>query len=364
MKTYSYKELENKKFIKLSNEYLNSKFIKKYSIDSILILSILLKNYTNRGEIVFSINYLLDELNIAKTNTNRMNKVKQILNSLAKDKVFSTNVDFMSIKNDDIVRVDYDLVDKNFTIVYDFEVEEILNADTTADKYAMFYLFVFVKYRLNTSTKVMFWSIKNMCKEINTKSNKTVMGYIDVLEEIRLIKVGKVGTRVFLDGSTKKANNIYGLGYLEDTDNILQKQMDSYKEELKEKQIKIEQGKKAGKQTSIKLRLNTLWKKYNDEDITDDEIEELKKLQKKYYEFIKLDDEKVENTPFIIFDDDEVVDEVSSTEIEEIIDSGSGVDTIDSENNPLKSFGNLKESKKHFGKPILQKDWLILKQVK
>ena len=126
-------------------------------------------------------------------------------------------------------------------------------------------MFVFI-YILNTSTKVMFWSIKNMCKEVNTKSNKTVLNYIDVLEEIRLIKVGKVGTRVFLDGSTKKANNIYTLGYLEDTDNILQKQMDSYKEELK-------------------------------------------KLQKKYYEFIKLDDEKVENTPFIKLDD-----EVSSTE--------------------------------------------------
>lgn len=319
MKTYSYKELENEKYIKLSNEYFNSKFIKKYSIDSILILSILLKNYTNRGEIVFSLNYIFTELNIAKTNTNRMNKVKQILNSLVKGKVFNTDIDFMNIKNDDIVRVSYNLVDKNFTMVYDFEVEEILNADTTADKYAMFYLFVFIKYRLNTSTKVMFWSIKNMCKEMNTKSNKTVMGYIDVLEEIRLIKVGKVGTRVFLDGSTKKANNIYTVGYLADTDNILQKQMDSYKEQLEEKQVKLEQGKKAGKQTSIKLRLNTLWKKYNDEDITDDEIEELKKLQKKYYEFIKLDEEKVENTPFIIFDDDddEVITKAMTTEKED-----------------------------------------------
>lgn len=314
MKTYSYEELKNEKFIKLSNDYLNREFIRKHNIDSIFILSILLKNYTNRGEIVFSINYLLDELNIAKTNTNRMNKVKQILNSLAKGKVFNTDIDFMEIKNDDIVRVDYDLVDKNFTIVHDFEVEEILNADTKVDMYAMFYLFVFIKYRLNTSTKVMFWSIKDMCKEMNTKSNKTVMGYIDVLEEIRLIKVGKVGTRVFLDGSTKKANNIYGLGYLIDTDNILQKQMDSYKEELKEKQIKLEQGKKAGKQTSIKLRLNTLWKKYDDEDITDDELKELKEKQKKYYEFIEFDEEKVANTPFISFNDDEVVNSLMSAE--------------------------------------------------
>lgn len=317
MKTYSYEELKNEKFIKLNDDYLNREFIKQHSIDSILILSILLKNYTNRGEIVFSINYLLDELNITKTNTNRMNKVKQILNSLAVAKVFSTDIDFMSVKNDDIVRVNYGLVDKNFTMVYDFEVEEVLNADTTIDKYAMFYLFVFIKYRLNTSTKVMYWSIKDMAREMNTKSNKTILNYTDVLEDIGLIKIGKVGTRVFADGSTKKANNIYGLGYLVDTDNILQKQMDSYKEELKEKQIKLEQGKKAGKQTSIKLRLNTLWKKYNDEDITDDEIEELKKLQKKYYEFIKLDDEKVENTPFIEFDDDEVVDSLTSTEKED-----------------------------------------------
>lgn len=311
MKTYSYKELENEKFIKLSNEYFNSKFIKKYSIDSILILSILLKNYTNRGEIVFSLNYLFTELNIAKTNTNRINKIKQILNSLAKDKVFSTNVDFMSIKNDDIVRVDYELVKKHFTIVYDFEVEEILNADTKVDMYAMFYLFVFIKYRLNTNTKVMYWSIKDMAREMNTKSNKTVLNYIDVLEEIGLIKVGKVGTRVFLDGSTKKANNIYTLGYLVDTDNILQKQMNYYKEQLAEEQIKIEKGKKQGKQTSVKLKLNTLWKKHDDGDTTDEELKMLEKLEKEYYEFIKFDEDKVEETPFILFKP------VVTTEIEE-----------------------------------------------
>ena len=295
---------------------MNREFLKQHNIDSILILSILLKNYTNRGEIVFSINYLLDELRIKRTNTNRINKVKQILNSLVKDNVLNTNIDFMSIKNNDIVRVDYELVKDNFTIVYDFEVEEILNADTTIDKYAMFYLFVFIKYRLNTNTQVMYWSIKDMAKEMNTKSNKTVLGYIDMLEEIGLLKIGKVGMRVFADNTIKQANNIYTLGYLEDTDKILQEQLSRYKAELNEHSIKIEQGKKSSEQTSIKLKLNNLWKKYDDEDITDDEIGELKKLQKKYYEFIKLDDEKVKNTPFILFDENKVIDTSSGTEQE------------------------------------------------
>ena len=144
MKTYSYKELEQQKFIKLNNDYLNREFIRQHNIDSVLILSILLRNYTARGEIVFNINYLLDVLEVKKTNTNRINKIKHTLNSLAATKVLDTGIDFMSIKNDDIVRVDYELAKEHFTIVYDFEVDAILNADTTVDKYAMFYLFVFI----------------------------------------------------------------------------------------------------------------------------------------------------------------------------------------------------------------------------
>lgn len=328
MKTYSYKELEQQKFIKLNNDYLNREFIRQHNIDSVLILSILLRNYTARGEIVFNINYLLDVLEVKKTNTNRINKIKHTLNSLAATKVLDTGIDFMSIKNDDIVRVDYELAKEHFTIVYDFEVDAILNADTTVDKYAMFYLFVFIKYRLNVNTQVMYWSIKDMAREMNTKSNKTVLGYIDTLEKIGLIKVANVGTRVFADNSVKQANNIYTLGYLEDTDEILQEQLNRYKAELDEHNVKVEKGKKQSEQTSIKLRLNNLWEKYHDNNITDEELRELKKKQKKYYEFIKFDKEKVKNTPFIDFSDTAVAKKTKSFSSNDNMNSMSSTDKL------------------------------------
>lgn len=298
---YTYCELENEKFIKLNNQYINKKFILEHGIDSILILAAMLKCYTVRGEIIFNLNYLLSELGIKINNTTRINKVRLILYSLASANIIKTDIDFMTVSNNTTIRFDYDMSVDDFTIVYDFEIDNILNFDCKVDKYSLFYLFVFIKCKINPASKVMYWSILDMANELNTKSNKTIINYIDVLKEIGLIKVDNVGMRVFTNGDVKNSNNIYTLGYLEDSELILAKQKDKYKSELEEHNIRLENGKKSKQQTSVKLKLNSLWNKYYGEIITDSEMDSLYKLEEEYYNYIKLDEEKLNNTKFVLY---------------------------------------------------------------
>lgn len=341
---YNYKELKNKKFIKLNNKYLNSEFIKKYSIDSVLIMSILLRNYTIRGEIVFSLNYLFNELNIKNTNTNRMNKVRQVLSLLAQDNILNTDINFTTIKKDTVVRVDYDLTKKDFTIIYDFEVDTILNVNTRVNKYAMFYLFAFMKYRLNTNTKVMYWSIEDMSKAMNTKSNKTVIKYIKILEKIGLIKSDNVGMRVFKDNSIKQCNNVYTLAYLEDADKIIKQ----HKLKLAEKKIKVVKGKTSNQKRKIKQKLNLLWKKYKNKTITNDELKELKKYEQQYYKLyknnpsklaeikfitIEVDEEDLETKKYVIKDDNVIDSKTGEIVKQEDLENANNYIFVDSEDN-------------------------------
>lgn len=167
-----------------------------------MILAILSRVYSIRKEFVFSLRYLFGLLNIPLNKTDRRNKVVNSINSMLNTSLTSeTNIN-------DFIFIPYTVSPSQYLIITDLEVDTILKYDRPIDKYSLFNTYATIKRYVNHNTKTSFPSISRIMTITNIVSNNTVMRYVDILEELELIKCTK-GGYVIKEGKVRRSNNTY-----------------------------------------------------------------------------------------------------------------------------------------------------------
>jgi len=313
MKTYE--QLENEKFVFVDNKFFTKEYQEQYGIESILILALIQKNLLIRGQYIFNLQYLFDVLDIKKNNSTQQKKIKDCLVQLQKDNIIISDVDISKINNNQLIYVDIDIPETDYTAIYDFELDAIVNCKEE-NVYNLFNMFTFLKYRIGIKG-YCYWNQTDIAYSIGLKSRKVISRMVDVLEkELKLIITDNVGTKKFKDGSVKESNYMYAMNY-KGSKELLKTKKEEYKQELIEDGIRITNNQTANDKRSLKGRVNylrNLYHGYYDENISDDEVEELRQKEEEYWELIKNDEDLVEKRidEFVLFNP--TVDKVSSTE--------------------------------------------------
>lgn len=278
MKTYS--ELEDMNFVFIDNDFFTDKYISTYGIESALILAIIQRNLLIRGQYIFSFNNLFDCLGIKSTNSIHRKKIKNILIQMQKDNIIVSDTDLSSGNNSQFIFIDIKLKDEDYTIIYDFELDSILNYQNE-NTYNLFNAFVFLKYRSGVK-KYCYWSQDDIATSIGLKTRQVVSSLIDILDkELDLILVAEGDTRILKNGTIQESNNMYSMNY-EGHQEILKIKKEEYNQQLLDEGVKTYTSKKANSKRSLKQKINHLNKKVEDGTITNDELDLFDKLNEEY----------------------------------------------------------------------------------
>lgn len=279
MKTYE--QLENEKFVFVDNKFFTKEYQEQYGIESILILALIQKNLLIRKLYIFNLQYLFDVLGVKSNNSTQQKKIKDCLVQLQKDNIIISDVAISKVNNNQLIYVDIDIPETDYTAIYDFELNAIVNCKKE-NVYNLFNMFTFLKYRIGIKG-YCYWNQTDIAYSIGLKSRKVISRMVDVLStELKLILVDNVGTKKFADGSVKESNNMYAMNY-KGSKELLQMKKEEYKEELKQDGIRITNNQTANDKRSLKGRVNylrNLYHGYYDENISDDEVEELRQKKK------------------------------------------------------------------------------------
>ena len=188
--------------ITIGYEKITQKYISEYGQESLLVLALLSRHYTIRHEIVFNFKYLFDNLSIKPNRKEQKNKIIQCVGNM-----FNTDIDF-NININQIIALPYEISKDQYLIITDEEVDKILSYDKRVDKFSLFNTYVTIKRYVNYYTGTAYPSIKTIMDITNTISNNTILKYIKILEELKLIDCERSDFIVNDDG-VRKANNTY-----------------------------------------------------------------------------------------------------------------------------------------------------------
>lgn len=171
-----------------------------------LILAVLSRSYTIRKEVVFSLKYLFDTLGIP---LNKKDRKDNIIKSINKMLGYGINYDTEIYKQ---LFIPYETPKSQYLIITDREVNTILNYNKRIDKYSLFNTYVTIKRYVNHETNTAFPSIRTIMDITNVVSNNTILKYIEILEELKMLKCERSGF-IITDDGIRKANNTYTILY-------------------------------------------------------------------------------------------------------------------------------------------------------
>lgn len=208
--------------VTISDSFINEDFLKLNGKESLAITSLLSRRTTLRSKIdineikwhqvCFSMKYLYNHLNIQLNRKIQKDNVIKSLDQLIYSGVFANDngVDLKDIDVNCDFELSYRLVDKGFTMIYDYEFDEIFSYSAQRiDRYDLFNTYMVIKKYSDNDTKESYPSFDYMMSICNIGSYSTIAKYINILIELGLICCirGKAYTDVY--GEVKKSNNIY-----------------------------------------------------------------------------------------------------------------------------------------------------------
>ncbi len=272
-------------------EQYNSKFTDGH----LLVLVYMQKYKTYAGQMDFCIGWLLEDL---KINRNSLGEIIQYFNDLIDWKLIVLLNKTKTITKNTRLQVKLNNYKHRFTQVQLSVFDKIFGLDIDIRvKKTMLFLYVDIASWIDTK-RYCYTSYFYFKKDLGTTSDNRINETLTLLKDNHIIDYENVG-QVLIDGKIQQGNNIYVLCSDENYKEILRKGIDNRKKQLEEGKAKIFEGKRSNKMRSLKQKLNVLWKKYDDNNITDTEFEELSKVEKEYYEFIKFDKEKMTEIIFV-----------------------------------------------------------------
>lgn len=188
--------------ITIGYEKITQEYISEYGQESLLILALLSRFYTIRHEVVFNFKYLFNSLKIPLNKKERKDKIIQCVCDM-----FNTNIN-LDVDINQIITLPYEISKDQYLIIIDEEVDTILSYDKRVDKFSLFNTYVTIKRYVNYYTGTAYPSIRTIMDITNIISNNTILKYIKILEELKLINCERSDFIVSDDG-VRKANNTY-----------------------------------------------------------------------------------------------------------------------------------------------------------
>ena len=327
---------------------LGKQYIKEFNDNHLLLLVYIQKFKGYSGEMNFCLGWLFDDL---KINYNLQQDLINCFSDLVKWNLIDLINEVDNINRNTRLQVAISEYDDRFTQVLFNEVEKIFNLDLDIrTKKTMLFLYTDIASWIDTKG-YCYTSYHYFKQDLNTKSDNRINDSLKLLKENKLIDYESVG-EIIIDGKVTKGNNIYVLCNNKDYKTNLSRGVANRKKQYEEGKAKVHKGEQSNYQRSVRQRLNNLWKKYNNNTIVYDELKELDKKQKVYYELIKHDPDKLAETNFVTinFDVNVEVKEEDKKEVEEIIDYETGeIKEVKNDSwgelNPMEDFESLEDLK-------------------
>lgn len=204
----------------IDDEFINRDFLTQNGKESLAIISLLSRNISLRykideygvrwHEVIFNMKYLYSSLGIRLNRKAQKDSIANTLNNLIEYGVFSGDLDLEQVDVNDIIRLDYQLVNKGFTVISDYEFDRIFKYDAQRiDKYNLFNIYLTIKKYANNENRMSYPSIELLMHICDIGSNNTVLKYISTLTEIGLISCmrGELYTNEY--GKIRRGNNTY-----------------------------------------------------------------------------------------------------------------------------------------------------------
>jgi DNA-binding transcriptional regulator YhcF (GntR family) len=280
-----------KKFTIISNDYIKGD--SKLDSKKLFLFLILMQNRTTKDTCMFNVRYLCDRLDATTRNTNRTKYIidtlkyfqeKQIL--FFSDKyncIDEINIEkFITENKMDIVFAElYEPFEDNFTMIYDNEIDFILDycKNNKINKYLIINLYLYILSYINNNEKdedykLCYPSIETLANELQISEN-TVLKYIDILKENKLLYYNNVGYKI-VNGEYKMTNTYY-CRY--DDKEVLENKLDNIRQTKSINIMNKSDKMKTNNKRSLKQKINKLINKLNK---TEEEVEKLKLLQEEY----------------------------------------------------------------------------------
>lgn len=189
--------------ITLSYDKITNEYISEHGKESLLLLSLMSRDYNIRGELSFHFGELFEIIGVIKRSSK--DKLIQCVNSM-----FGANYDPF-INTNRTIRLPYISPKSQYLILYDEEVDYILTCDKQIDKYNLFNTYATIKRYLNHETNTAYPTIERLMFITNVMSNNTIANYIDVLEDMQLIKCYRDDRYIINSYGIRRPNNTYEL---------------------------------------------------------------------------------------------------------------------------------------------------------
>ena len=284
---------ENDTYIRIDNKYIRDvEYI--LSSEQLTILALMTMNLSCKGGCIFSITWLLDTLNHARSNNRKIKDIKAILQQFINDKTIKV---YDTVLNEDNIITDITNVDRddllycyveepeNFTLIYDREFLELINIAhiNRLDTYSLInfivYIYSFIDNNEQDEDYKLCYPSYNKINEDIGLSESTITKYIDILQENKIIECDYAGYKETTKGRIRNSKMFYCR--YQDKE-LLITRINNYRE--KEgfiKQNKLSKNKSNMKR-SLKQMINKLNDKIDKNTITDVEQIRLDLLQEEY----------------------------------------------------------------------------------
>lgn len=264
-----------------------------------LLILVYMQRFTaiNSNTMTFTLSWLYDDLSIS--------------NSIAKQDITRAMLELENMNLIELNVLDIDKVDRNTRIIaslFDYEgdftlidndaIDKILSLDIDIrQKRTMLLLYCNIASRIDDKG-YCYPSFASFKADLQTTSDNRINDALELLKECKLIDYDNVG-QVLIDGQVTQANNIYVLCNRKDHKARLQEGLNNRKKQYEEGKAKIFKGEQSNIMRSLKQRKNNLDKKYINNTITQEELQELGLIENDYYDMNKLNKDKLQEINFI-----------------------------------------------------------------
>jgi uncharacterized protein YbgA (DUF1722 family) len=213
----------DKQFTIIPNEYVCE--AEMLPSNELVILIMLLMRNTNKGICIFNLKEILNELNISVTDSSRITKTIDTLETLRQkniinyysDIILTQKLDKTEFKKANLIygSLDIPITNDNFTMIYDEEFMKILQhcKGKKINKHVLIHTFLCIIKYINNNEKDEEYKLAkpsfDRIGDMMAINDKTIIKYLKIFKELNLLEYNYVGARVMASGNIKNTNMYY-----------------------------------------------------------------------------------------------------------------------------------------------------------
>lgn len=265
-------------FTKVPNEFIKGDDY-NLNIKELTVITLLLQTQTNKNICIFNMRWLYDTIGVSDKNTYSQKEIKRIINSFIEDEIIILRkniyedsemiTDVSKVNKNDLLFAEIildDLIDESFTIISDKEIKLILDycKNNLIDSFGLLSTLLYILSCMNMDERLedyllCYPSIEKITLSIGL-TEATVLKYINILKELKILIFDYAGYKVLVDGKIKNGKMFYSRY---ENEELLLNRLNKEREEHGFINISKRIKDKSNLKKSIKQRINTLKKKDN-----------------------------------------------------------------------------------------------------